>query len=138
MAVTSAFTNQAKQDFLNGVHQSGDVYKCALYTQAAATLNKDTTAYTTTGEIANGNGYTTGGATLAGFSVSITGDTAHLSFTDPQWTTATITADAALIYNSSKSNKALCSLAFTSASSTNGTWTLDLPAAGASALMRIA
>lgn len=137
MAVTSAFTNQAKQDFLNGVHQSGDTYKCALYTQAAASLDKNTTAYTASGEI-TGTGYVAGGATVSGFSVSITSDTAHLSFTDPVWSNTTQTADAALIYNSSKSNKALCVLAFTSATSTNGTWTLDLPAAGASALMRIA
>ena len=138
MSATQALTTQCKQDWLNGVHQPGDTYKVALYVQANATLDKTTTAYTSTGEVANGNGYTTGGKALTGFSVGLTGDTAHLSFDDPSWTSATITADAAVIYNSSKSNKALCVLTFSSTSSTNGTWTLDLPAAGASALLRIA
>ena len=137
MAATQALTNQAKQDFLNGVHQPGDVYKVALYTQAAASLDKDTTAYTATGEI-SGTGYSAGGLTLSGFSVGLTADTAHLSFADAVWSGATITADCAMIYNSSKSNKAIAILTFTSASSTGANWTLDFPAAGASALIRVA
>jgi hypothetical protein len=136
MAVTAAITQQCKQDWLNGVHQPGDVYKVALYLQANATLDKTTTAYTATGEV-SGAGYSAGGTTLAGFSVGLTSDTAHLSFTDPSWANATITADAALIYNSTRSNKALCVLTFSSTASTNGSWTLDLPSAGASALLRI-
>jgi hypothetical protein len=130
-------TNIFKQDILNGVHQPGDTYRCALYTQATASLDKNTTAYTATGEVV-GAGYTAGGTVLSGFAVGLTGDTAHLSFSDPSWASATITADAAIIYNASKSNKVLCVLTFASTSSTNGTWTLDLPAAGASALLRIA
>lgn len=136
MAVTQAFTNQAKQDFLNGVHQPGDVYKVALYTQAAASLDKNTTAYTATGEV-TGTGYSAGGATLTGFAVGLSGDTAYMSFADASWAAATITADAALIYNSSRSNKAIAVLTFGSTVSTVGTWTLDLPAAGASAIIRI-
>lgn len=137
MAVTAAFTNQAKQDFLNGVHQPGDVYKVALYTQAAATMDKTTTAYSATGEI-SGTGYTATGMNLAGFTVGISSDTAYMTFTNPAWTTATITADAALIYNSTRSNKAIGVLTFTSASSTGATWTLNLPAAGLTAILRIA
>lgn len=137
MPVTQAFCNSAKQDLLNGVHVAGDVYKVALYNSASATLDKTTTAYTATGEI-TGAGYTAGGATLANRVVGAAGDTAYLSFDDPVWTSATITADSALIYNASKSNKAIAVLSFTSATSTNGTWTLDLPAAGASAVLRVA
>ena len=137
MAVTQAFTNQAKQDFLNGVHATADVYKIALYNSASASLDKATTAYTATGEV-SGAGYTAGGATLANLVVGISRDTSYLSFDDPSWANASITADSALIYNSSKSNKAIAVLSFTSATSTNGTWTLDLPAAGASAILRIA
>lgn len=136
MPVSPAITQQCKQDWLAGVHQPGDTYKVALYTQAAATLDKTTTAYTATGEV-TGTNYTAGGTALSGFSVGLTGDTAHLSFDDPSWASATITADAALIYNASRSNKALCVLTFASTVSTNGTWTLDLPSAGASALLRI-
>ena len=136
MAVTQAVTNQFKQDVLNGVHQPGDTYKIALYTQAAATLNKNTTAYTATGEVV-GVGYDAGGKTLSGFTVGISGDVAYIDFEDPVWTSSTITADAALIYNSSKSNKAMGVYTFASASSTNGNWTAKLPAPGATALLRI-
>jgi hypothetical protein len=137
MPVTQAFCNGAKQDILNAVHAPGDVYKVALYNSASATLDKTTTAYTATGEI-TGAGYTAGGATLANRVVGASGDTAYLSFDDPSWANATFTADSALIYNSSKSNKAIAVLSFTAATSTNGTWTLDLPAAGASAILRLA
>lgn len=120
-------------------HTAADVYKVALYTQAAATLSKSTTAYTATGEV-SGTGYSAGGATLSGFSVTLDTDTAILDWTaDPSWASATITADAALIYNSSRSNKAVAVLTFTSTSSTNGTWTLQLPApAAATGLVKIA
>jgi len=137
MPVTQAFCNIAKQDLFNGVHAVGDVYKVALYNSASATLDKSTTAYTATGEV-SGAGYTAGGATLANRVVGAVGDTAYLSFDDPSWTSASFTADSALIYNSSKSNKAIAVLSFTAATSTNGTWTLDLPAAGASAILRLA
>lgn len=134
MATTAALCNSFKQELLAMTpHTSADVYKIALYTDAAATLNKSTTAYTATGEI-TGTGYTAGGATLSGFSVTLDGDTAILDWTtDPTWSTATITADTALIYNSSRSNKAVAVLKFTSASSTADTYTVQLPAPTAAA-----
>lgn len=55
MASTAAFTDQAKQDFLNGVHQPGDTYKVALYTASAA-MDKTTTAYSSSNEITNSAG----------------------------------------------------------------------------------
>lgn len=137
MPVTQAACNQAKIDFLNGVHAPGDTYKVALYNSATATLDKTTTAYTTTGEI-SGAGYTAGGATLANRAVALAGDVAYLSFDDPVWANASFTADSALIYNASKSNTALAVLSFGTTTSTNAAWTLDLPAAGASAVLRIA
>ena len=139
MAVTAAFTNQAKLDMLQGIHAAADVYKVALYTQAAASLDKTSTTYSTTGELPTANGYTQGGQVLAGYAAALSGDTAYIDWTtDPAWAAATITADAAVIYNSSKSNKIVAVLTFTSASSTNGTWTLQLPAPGATAVVRIA
>lgn len=126
MAVTAAVCDSYTQEILSGLHTSANTYKIALYTQAGATLSASTTAYTATGEI-SGTGYTVGGATLAGFSTSLAGGIASLTFTSPSWSSSTITADAAMIYNSSQSNKAVAVLTFTSASSTNGTWTLTLP-----------
>ena len=138
MPVTAAFVNQAKLDMMQGVHAAADVYKCALYTQAAATLDKTSTTYSTTGELPTANGYTQGGQTLAGYAAALSGDTAYIDWNDPAWTNASITADCAVIYNSSKSNKIVAVLTFASATSTNGTWTLQLPAPGATAIIRVA
>lgn len=138
MASTTAFTNPAKQDFLNGVHQPGDTYKIALYA-AAATNDKTMAAYSATNEV-SGTGYTATGQTLVGFTVSISGDTAYIDFTtDPSWAGATFTAASCIIYNSSKSNKVIAVIDFGGAfTATAGTFTLTFPAPGASALIRIA
>ena len=140
MATTAAFCNSFKQELLAMTpHTAADVYKIALYTDAAATLSKSTTAYTATGEVV-GAGYTAGGMAPTGFSVTMDGDTALLDWTtDPVWATATITADTALIYNSSRTNKAVAVVKFTSASSTAAAFTVQLPApAAATGLIRIA
>jgi hypothetical protein len=134
MAITAAICNSYKQEALQGVHGSGDTYKIALYTDAA-TLSKSTTAYTASGEVANGNGYTTGGKDLAGFSVTLDGDTAILDWTtDPVWAApSSFTARGALIYNASQSNKAVCVLDFgENVTCTNGTFTVTFPAPAAS------
>lgn len=139
MPITSALCTSAKADFLNGVHTSADTYKIALYTDAA-TLDASTTAYSATNEVV-GTGYTAGGATLSGFTVDSSGTTAWLDFTtDPSWPTATITARGALIYNSSKTNKAVAVIDFGSdITSTNGTFSVQFPApAAATALIRLA
>lgn len=137
MAITSAICNSYKQEVLEGVHASTDTYKVALYT-SSATLDATTTAYSATNE-ASGTGYTAGGATLANFASGLSGSTAYVTFDDVVFSSSTITARGCLIYNSSKSNKAVAVFDFGSeVSSVSGTFTLDLPAAGASALIRIA
>lgn len=137
MAITTAICNSYKQELLEGVHASGDTYKIALYTDVA-TLDKTTTAYSATNEV-SGTGYTAGGATLSGFSSGLATDTAYITFSDPSWSNSTITARGCLIYNSSKSNKAVAAFDFGSnVVSVSGTFTIDFPTAGASALIRIA
>src|SRR3954464_9608647 len=139
MAITAAICNSFKQELLAMTpHTAADAYKIALYT-SAATLSKATTAYTATGEVASGGGYTTGGNALSGFSAPLDTDTAILDWTtDPTWPAATITARGALIYNSSRSNKAVAGLDFGSdIASTNGTFTVQFPTpAAASGLIR--
>lgn len=138
MAITQAMCNSFKQDVLNGVHQPGDVYKIALYTSAAA-LDATTAAYSATNEVV-GTGYSAGGATLSGFSVGGSGATAWLDWTtDPSWAASTITARGALIYNTTRSNKAVAVLDFGSdKTSTSGTFTVVLPTPDASnALVRL-
>lgn len=137
MTITTAICNSFKQEILEGVHTTTDVYKVALFS-SAATLGAATTAYATTNEV-TGTGYTAGGATLSGLATGLSSGTAYLTFADPSWSTATITARGCLIYNSSKSNKAVAVFDFGGdVSSTNGTFTVDFPAAGASSLIRIA
>lgn len=139
MAITTAVCNSFKNELIAMTpHTAADVYKIALFT-STATLDASTTAYSTTNEV-TGTGYTAGGATLSGFTAGLSGSTAYLDWTtDPSWTTATITARGALIYNSSRSNKAVAVYNFGSdITSTAGTFTVTLPAAGASATVTIA
>lgn len=137
MAITTAICNSYKQEILEGVHASTDTYKIALYT-SSATLGASTTAYSATNEV-TGAGYDAGGKTLTGYVSGLATGTAYITFDDPSWTSSTITARGCLIYNSSKSNKAVAAFDFGSdVISVSGTFTIDLPAAGASALIRIA
>lgn len=140
MAIAQAMCSSFKQQILLAEHDMDtDVFKIALYT-SAATLDATTTVYTTSNEVAAGGGYTTGGNTLSGAAVSLSGTTAFVDFSDTSWTTATITARGALIYNSSKSNKAVAVLDFGSDKiSTGGTFTIQFPAnTAADAIVRIA
>ncbi len=139
MAITQAMCTSAKADFLGGVIDlDTDVIKIALYT-SSATLSAATTVYTTSGEVI-GVGYTAGGNTLTGATISTSGTTAFVDFTDTTWTTATITARGALIYDSSKSNKAVAVLDFgADKTSTAGDFTIQFPANDATnAIIRIA
>ena len=139
MAITQAMCSSFKQQILLGEHDlDTDTIKLALYT-SAATLSAATTAYSTSDEVV-GTGYTAGGNTLTGASVSLSGTTAYVDFSDTTWTTATITARGALIYNSSKSNKAIAVLDFgADKTSTAGSFTVQFPTNDASsAIVRIA
>jgi len=136
MAVTPSISNAERLARLTLL--AGHTLKIALYTQAGATLNKDTTVYTATGEV-SGTGYTAGGAELAGLSANIISDVAVLDANDVTWAASTITADAAMLYDASDSNKCLRVWTFTSTASSNSTFTLTMPGPSASqGLLRIA
>jgi len=140
MPITQAMCNSFKTELLGGTHDlDTDVIKIALYT-SSATLSASTTAYSTTNEVTGSTGYTAGGNTLTSPVISLSGSTAIVDFADTTWSASTITARGALIYNSSKSNKAIAVLDFsTDKSSTNGDFTIVMPTADASnALIRIA
>jgi hypothetical protein len=121
---------------------SANTFKIALYT-SAATLDANTTAYTTSDEVATGGNYVAGGNTL---SVTTTptnggsGTTAFIDFADTTWSAATITARGALIYNNSQGNSAVAVLDFGSdKTSTDGDFTVQFPAAtNTTAIIRIA
>lgn len=138
MAITSAVCNSFKQEVLGAIHDlDTDTIKIALYTSSAS-LDATTTAYTTSNEIV-ASGYTAGGNTLSGAVISLDSGTAIVDFSDTTWSAATITARGALIYNSSKSNKAIAVIDFGADKiSTNGDFTVQFPvAAAATAILRI-
>ena len=143
MTITQAMPTSFKKELLQAVHDftasTGDVFKIALYTSAAA-LDAATTVYSTSNEVANGNGYATGGNTLSKVTPTTAGTTAYTDFADTTWTNATITANGALIYNSSESNKAVAVLAFGGdKTSTAGDFTIVFPVDNATnAIIRIA
>lgn len=138
MAITSAVCNSFKQELFGGIHDlDTDAIKIALYT-SAATLGASTTIYTTSSEVV-GAGYVAGGNTLTGAVISLDGSVAIVDFSDTTWSNATITARGALIYNSSKGNKAIAVIDFGGdKTSTNGDFTVVFPAAtGTNAIIRI-
>jgi hypothetical protein len=137
MAFDQTLTTSFKQDILLGVHDlETDTIKMALFL-ATANLGADTTVYTTAGET-SGTGYTAGGETLTGVTVLTSGTTAYVDFADPSWDPAAFTARGALIYNASKSNKAIAVLDFGSDKTATTTFTVQMPANTAtSALIRI-
>lgn len=138
MAITSAVCNSFKQELFGGIHDiDTDVIKMALYT-SAATLGASTTSYTTSNEVV-GVGYVAGGNTLTGATISLDGSVAIVDFSDTTWSSATITARGAMIYNSSKSNKAIAVIDFgADKTSTNGSFVVQMPVADASnAIVRI-
>ena len=146
MAITSAVCNSFKVEVLKGEHNftasSGNTFNLALYT-SSATLNKSTTAYTTSNEITNtsGSAYSAKGKALTSVTPVLSTDTAVCDFADVSWTSASFTANGCLIFNDShSSDAAVCAIAFGSDKTvTSGTFTIQFPTADASdAIIRIA
>lgn len=135
--ITQYMTTSFKEEILKGVHDlSTDTLKIALYT-AEANLGADTTVYTSTNEVVNTN-YTAGGKVMTGVTVSKSGTTAYVGFSNVSWAPAGFTARGALIYNSSKGNKSVAVLDFGSDIYGNPNFTVQMPVATATdALLRI-
>ena len=132
-----------KKELLEGVHDfenGGDTFKLALYNSSYTGNTASTTVYTTGNEVGNSGTYSAGGGTLGTQATSTDGTTAIVDWADLSFTSATINARYALIYNSSESNKACCVLDFGSdKSASSGDFTVVFPAADASnAIIRIA
>jgi len=135
MSLSQTLTTSFKQQLLQGVHDfNTDTFKVALYT-ASADLSATTSVYTATGEVV-GTGYTAGGAATT-TSVSVTDTTAFVNFSNVVWTAA-LTARGALIYNLSKSNKAVAILDFGADKTSTTTFTVAMPTnSSTSALIRL-
>lgn len=145
MAFTGNFmATSFKQQLLQGVHNftasTGNTFKLALYTNSAS-FTAATTAYTTTNEVSASGSYSAGGGTLTNVTPTTSGTTAFTDFNDLTFTSATITARGALIYNDTAAgDPAVVVLDFGSdKTSTSGDFTIVFPTADASnAIIRIA
>lgn len=145
MAFTGNFMcTSFKQELLQGVHNftasTGNTFKLALYDNSAS-FTAATTAYTATNEVPNSGSYAAGGGTLTNITPTTSGTTAFTDFDDLSFTSATITAYGAMIYNDTAAgNPSVCILDFAGAkTSTSGTFTIVFPTADASsAIIRIA
>ena len=147
MAITQAVCNSFKVELLQGEHDfrssGGDAFKLALYTNSAS-LDAATTAFTTSNEVSASGTYSSGGGALTNQGASGSGATAFIDFADLSFTSATISAQAAVIYNSNTSattntNAAVMVLDFGAVkTSTSGTFTIQFPTADSSnAILRI-
>lgn len=147
MAITSALCTSFKKELLERKHDfnatGGHSFKIALYTSAAS-LDASTTNYSTSNEVV-GAGYTAGGIALTNIDPTSSGTTAFIDFADVTWTSATITAAGAVIYNTTtdggtSTTNAVAVLSFGGDKiSTNGDFTIQFPTADASnAIVRIA
>lgn len=146
MAITQAMCTSFKQELLEGQHDfrsSGHSFKLAMFT-SSATLDATTTDYSTTNEV-SGTGYTAGGGALTNVNPTTSGTTAFTDFSDLTFSSATVTANGAMIYNTttgggSGTTDSVVILAFGGdKSSTNGDFTIQFPTADASnAIIRIA
>jgi len=142
MANANAVCNSFKRELLVGTHNftltTGDQFKLALYT-SSATYGATTTVYSSTNEV-TGTGYTAGGEILTNVTPTLDTSTGITDFADKTWSTSTITARGAMIYNFSKANAAVVTLDFGSDKiSSAGDFTIQFPApAAATAIIRIA
>lgn len=127
-------TTSFKKELYEGVHDlTTDVLKIALYT-ASADLNEATTAYSTSNEV-TGSGYVAGGVVMTGVTVSSESFTAYVGFDNVVFGAA-VTARCALIYNSSKADRAIAVLDFGS-DKTSANFTITMPSnTASSALIR--
>lgn len=126
--ITQTQTTSFKAELYQGIHNLlTDTIKIALYT-ADASLGEATTVYTSDSEI-TGTGYTAGGKTLSGATVSTASGVAYVSFSNIDWTSASFTCRGALIYNASKANRSVAVLNFGSDKTvSNNTFLITFPA----------
>ena len=143
MAISTAMCTSFKQELMEAVHNfknsGGNTFNAALYTSSAS-LGASTTAYTTSNEV-SGTGYTAKGNSLTRVDPSTSGTTALTDFADTTWSSSTITARGAMIFNEDTSgDTSVLVLDFgADKTSTAGDFTIAFPAADASnAIIRIA
>ena len=136
--VPDSFKKELFQATHNFNSSTGNTFQLALYSTVTGFTATGTTVYTTTNEV-SGTGYSAGGTTLTNLGVAVGQNISYVDFADATFSTATITASCALIYNTTQSSKAVVVLDFGGdKTSTNGDFTIQFPAANStSAILRI-
>jgi len=137
--VPDSFKTDTLKGTFNFDSSGGSTFKIALFTSLAG-FSTSTTTYTgAANEVANGNGYTTGGNTLTNNGVNVASNIAYVDFANTTWSSASITSVGALIYKSSANNEAVLVLDFGwTKTSTNGDFEIAFPAATSSdAIIRL-
>lgn len=144
MAITTAMCNSFKEELLGGVHDlDTDTLKIALIKETpTGTYDANTTNYsdvTGNSDEAVGTNYTAGGQALDTATITLSGSTAFVDFADEVFTDLTISADGAIIYNSSQADKAIAVFDFGgTVTATSGDFTVVFPTADSSnAVIRI-
>ena len=148
MAATTAMCTSFKSELMQALHNflltGGNTFKIALIKSGmAGTYGAASTNYsniTGNSDEASGTGYTAGGATLTRVDPTTSGTTAYTDFADVSWSSATISAAAAMIYNTTSGNRAVSVHDFGgTVTSTNGTFQVTFPTPDASnAILRLA
>ena len=133
-----------KSELLSGTHNfanGGNSFKIALYTDISSFSASSSTVYSTTGEVLSaGTSYPAGGQALDSQAVAVASNVAYVDFADEVFSSVTLSAVGAIIYNDTNADKLVVVLDFGGTkTATNGDFTIQFPAAGAStAILRIA
>lgn len=140
--IYQSLTTSFKKELLTALHNfsasGGNTFKIALYS-SNATLDATTTAYTATGELTTGSGYTAGGATLTNVEPASSGLVGYTTFSSVSWASSSFTTRGALIYNSTNANRSVMTLDFGMNRTSTGTFRITFPTADSSnAIIRIA
>lgn len=153
MAITTAMCNSFKQELLQGLHDLDNhvIYLALIKASPSGTYGAATTNYSNlggqdpSGDEVSGTGYTAGGQVLDNITITLDGSTAIVDIDDEVFSSATMSADGCIIYNSSASNRAIAVIDFGGTkTSTNGDFTIEFPPAGggspdsSNAIIRIA
>jgi hypothetical protein len=126
MAIVQIQTVSFRQELPQAVHNLlTDTLKLALYTSTAS-INADTTVYTTVDET-SGTGYTAGGKVVTGATIANSNGVVYVNFDDVIWTPASLTAAGALLYNASKGNKSIAVLSFGASKTAVNNFTVTMP-----------
>ena len=142
MEITTGVNNTFKQAVMLGEHDlNTNTIKVVLVSSSQNVSAGDPNTYTSiSGQLANGNGYTTGGETLASVTVTQVSSSGVVDFADVSWSDATFSANGCIIYNDSHSSKSVIAVYDFGGekSATNGEFKLVVPSAtSASAVIRL-